>query len=172
MKSLTKIGKIQSTHGLKGELVVSHLLKDAAEMKDWEALMLELNKDSFIPYFLQSFKKINHAEILVLLEGVDSPELAKELLGSNVYASPLVTVKALTKNDWDEVIGYFIRDITMGAIGQIQDVSQGVGQEFFELKFNGKDIMIPLQESWIKNINAQTKTIEMELPDGFLEVFG
>jgi ribosomal 30S subunit maturation factor RimM len=32
--------------------------------------------------------------------------------------------------------------------------------------------MIPLQESWIKNINAQTKTIEMELPDGFLEVFG
>jgi 16S rRNA processing protein RimM len=108
----------------------------------------------------------------VLLEGVDSPELAKELLGSNVYASPLVTVKALAKNDWDEVIGYFIRDITMGAIGQIQDVSQGVGQEFFELKFNGKDIMIPLQESWIKNINAQTKTIEMELPDGFLEVFG
>jgi ribosomal 30S subunit maturation factor RimM len=44
MKSLTKIGKIQSTHGLKGELVVSHLLKDAAEMKDWEALMLELRK--------------------------------------------------------------------------------------------------------------------------------
>jgi 16S rRNA processing protein RimM len=171
-KALTRVGQIQSTHGLKGELVIGHYLQDANEMKDWEALMVELHTDSYIPYFISSFKKMNNSEILLLFDDIQNPELAKELLGCNVYASPLVTVKALIKKDWDDIIGFAISEKTTGLIGNIIEVSQGVGQQFFHVQNGEKEMMIPIQEQWIINVNADKKVITMDLPEGFVEVFG
>jgi 16S rRNA processing protein RimM len=172
IKALTRIGQIQSTHGLKGELVIGHYLQNANEMKDWEALMVELYKDSFVPYFILSVKQLNKSEILVLFDEVQSPELAKELLGCNVYASPLISVNALIKNDWDDIIGFSISEKTTGRIGVILEVSQGVGQQFFHVQNGEKEMMIPIQEQWITNVDAEKKVITMDLPDGFVEVFG
>jgi 16S rRNA processing protein RimM len=171
MKDLIKIGKINSSHGLKGELQLTHWLQHPEKIQTWEAIMIELHPKSFIPFFIESAKSFTQQECIIKLEDINNPEQAKEIGGCNVYASPLVVAPQLIKNDWENLIGFIVTDSTEGLIGQIQEISQGVGQEFIHVLYNGKDVMIPIQNDWIINVNAASKTIEMDLPNGYLEAF-
>jgi 16S rRNA processing protein RimM len=172
MQVYTKVGKINSSHGLKGELQVSHWLQTAADMNAWTAIMIELHPQSYIPYFIQQVKHTTSQDCIIKLEDIDSPEQARDLANCNIYASPLIAIPALIKNDWDALIGYVVKDVNEGVLGQIQDISKGVGQEFLHVLYNGKDIMIPIQDAWITGVHAASKTIEMHLPNGYLEAFG
>jgi 16S rRNA processing protein RimM len=172
MQSLIKIGKINTSHGLKGEVQISHYLEDASEINTWKAIMIELHKDSFIPFFIEQIKHTSKQECIVKLEEVNNPEEAKDIAGCNVYASPLVQVKALLKSDWDDIIGFDIHDKTEGNLGNISHVSEAAGQQFFHVQNANKEMLIPIQQQWIVDVNPIKKVITVELPNGFIEVFG
>ena len=74
-----KIGKLVATYGLKGEIVLKHSLGKKTSLKDLEAIFIEEKNDSFIPYFIQSSKIKNDAEVYVKFEGIDTKESARTL---------------------------------------------------------------------------------------------
>jgi 16S rRNA processing protein RimM len=66
-------------------------------------------------------------------------------------------------------VGYTIVNagVEIGVISEIEEYPQ---QEMATINYNKKDILIPLNEQFIIKLDNKKKVIEMELPEGLLEL--
>src|SRR5438046_2040434 len=85
MKEYFKIGKLVSTFGIKGELVLKHNLGKKTSLKGLKALFLEERKESFIPWFIEATKIKSSEEIYIKLEGINTKEEANKITQKEVW---------------------------------------------------------------------------------------
>ena len=71
-----RIGTMVATWGTAGHLVLRHNLGKRTDFKGIEAFFIEINKDSYLPYFSKEVKVKTPEEVLVLLETVETKEKA------------------------------------------------------------------------------------------------
>ena len=166
---MIRIGKIVATHGLNGKVVFVHIANSKSWLKIGDVLFLELNKGSFIPFFVSSEKVVNDEEYLINLEDVDSVESAKKLVSKHVYIQD-DRLKDAMKNSPLMWLGFNIVDSTLGSIGTIEDVFQTGHQWLAKINYEGHEVLIPLIEPMILDINTRNKFIRMDLPEGLLNL--
>lgn len=169
LQSMIRIGKIVATHGLQGNLIFTHIVGTSNWLKADDVLFLEMNKGSFIPFFVQNVKAANEEEYIINFEDVSTIEAAKKLIGKQVYAQEnLLSMHAKdTPLMW---IGFNIVDSELGGIGQIEDVLQTGHQWLARLIYNENEVLIPLIDPMIIEVNTRNKFIRMQLPNGLLEL--
>jgi 16S rRNA processing protein RimM len=65
-----------------------------------------------------------------------------------------------------------VRDIASGTdIGELTDVIQNTAQSVLEVKTaEGKEVLIPAVDAFMRNIDEEGRLIEVELIPGFLDV--
>src|SRR5258708_21081797 len=85
MNNYFKIGKLVATFGFQGDLVLQHSLGKKTSLKGVEDIIIEDQKDSFIPYFIQSTKIKSDKEVLLRLEGLPTKEKAHKLVQREVW---------------------------------------------------------------------------------------
>ena len=68
-----------ASFGVNGEVVLRHALGKKTALKGLEIIFIEVHKEEFLPYFIQSARAKNEAEIFLALEGVTSREAALSL---------------------------------------------------------------------------------------------
>lgn len=163
---LIKIGKVLKTHGYKGHLKV---FIDEFYMNDFEEMSaIIINK---LPYFIAS-KDINSAsQAILLLEEVDSKEKAYSLQGKDIFAKDDDLTEILDGEEYDHLAGYEITDKTTGKVGIIDEIVEMPFQFLAKVIKDKKEILIPLNDDFILVIDEKKKVVEMNLPDGFLEIF-
>lgn len=164
-----KIGVIRSAHGLKGDLMISHHLEEANDFNTWDALMIELNPGSYIPFFIEEIERLNDQDLLCKVEEINSREEAIGLNGKNVYTSPHYHVKLKKENSWEALIGYQVihEGKNIGTIHSIVNLSMNM---LFQIDLNGKEILVPATEEFILEMDPKKKIITMQLPDGLMEL--
>jgi 16S rRNA processing protein RimM len=166
-----RIGEVRSAHGVKGEIVVKHFLAKPKDIEKWNVIMLELNPQSYIPFFIESVRSVNEEDFIVKLQEIDSPEQAKELRHLRVYANPLLKKVDLAHHDYEGIIGFTLVSKNDNFTATLLSLETISGQQFFNAENNGKSLLIPLQEEFIDNIDALKKTVFLNLPDGYIEAF-
>jgi 16S rRNA processing protein RimM len=67
-------------------------------------------------------------------------------------------------------IGFNIVDKERGSVGAIEDVMQTGHQWLAKVTYEGKEVLIPLIDQMILDINVRNKFIRMELPEGLLDI--
>lgn len=165
---MIRIGKIAGTHGLKGELLLSHML-ESGWLKKEIPLFLTLRRDTHIPFFVEHFQEQDENTYRIKLEDVNTMEAARALTGKHVLvdekwvnlttdASPLL---------W---IGFAIHDKELGEVGALKDVFQTAHQWLGELDYQGREVLIPLVPQTILKLDVKKKTIFMDLPAGLLDI--
>ena len=82
---MIRIGKIVATHGLQGLLVMTHIVGNSKWLKNSDALFIEMQKDSYIPFFVSESKANNTEEYVISLEDIGSVESARRMIGMHVY---------------------------------------------------------------------------------------
>lgn len=163
------VGTITKAHGYKGELNV-HLDTDEPQTyQNLESIFIERN-GLLVPFFLTKAQlhKTNHLRII--LEDFDEPE---SLIGRDIYL-PLTTLPPLEGNKfyYHEIIGFQAVNKEIQTIGTIQNVRDTSAQDLFEIiSTDQKEILIPVIDEWIVEVNRATQTIILDLPDGLLDVF-
>lgn len=163
---LIKIGKVLKTHGYKGHLKV---FIDEFYMDDFEEMKAVFINN--LPYFI-TLKDINsNSQAIILLEEIDSKEKAHPLQGKDIFAKDDDLSEILDGEEYDHLVGYNITDKTIGNIGTIEEVIEMPFQFLAKIIRDKKEILIPLNDDFILNIDEQNKIVEMELPDGFLDIF-
>ena len=167
---MIRIGKIVATHGLQGSLVLTHIVGDSKWLKKDTTLFVEMQKGSFIPFFTASAKATNDEEYTISLEDVGYVDAAKRLVGRQVYVQEDVLANYADRSPllW---IGFTLVDKEKGNIGQIEDVMQTATQWLAKLTYQDTEVLIPLIEQTISQINLKTKIINITLPEGLLEVY-
>jgi 16S rRNA processing protein RimM len=166
---LKKIGKIVSTHGLKGEVVLAHNVIASTNFKQWDCLMIELAPKSFIPFFIENIEATQEGECLCKLEEINSKEEAKSVLHKAVYNSINYDVKLMAQNEWADLIGYEMYADNK-RVGVIEDILQVSMNMMFQVNSDHKEILIPAPEEFIESIDTKAKIIYMKLPDGLLDL--
>lgn len=167
---MIRVGKIAATHGLKGAVVLVHILEQHDWLSENDVLFLELRKGSQIPYFITEAKEGGGKEYMLLLDEVETQEDAAKLVGKNVYVKEelLEAKKEDSPLAW---IGFSLVDKTKGGLGTIEDVMQVGSQWLAQLTIEGKEVLIPLADEMIVDLNLRNKFIRMDLPEGLIEVY-
>lgn len=167
---MIRIGKIVATHGLQGALVMTHIVGQSDWLKKDDVLFLELNKGSYIPYFVTQARAANNEEYIVNVEDLDTVEAAKKLVGRQVYVKEDILSAHATDSPllW---IGFNMVDRQKGSLGPIEDVMQTGSQWLAKLTCEGKEVLVPLIEQMILDVNIRNKYVRVDLPEGLLEVY-
>jgi len=170
MTEYFKIGKLVSTFGLKGELILKHNLGKKTSLKGLTAIFVEEKKESFIPWFVQSTKIKNEEELYLKLEGIDVKEQAIKLTQKEVWLTEADFKKYSAKSSPINLLGYEIIDSDK-SLGKILEVIEQPHQLICRLEIEGKEVLIPLHEETIKKLDRKKQQVIVELPPGLLEIY-
>ncbi len=170
MKDYFNIGKIAATHGLTGEVILEHALGTKTDLKGLEMLFIEEGKGTFLPFFIESTKLKNAAEVYIKLEGYNTMESAKRLTRRDVW---------LLKNDFEKFVGKSSPIGLLGfmminegkELGEIIEVIEQPMQVLCKILLNGNEALIPIHEESLLKIDQKKKQVFVELPDGLLEIY-
>ncbi len=165
------LGKIAKKFSFKGEVLI-YLDTDEPELyENMESVFVEFNKD-LIPFFIENSALHKNDLLRVKFEDVDSEEEADKLIGCEIYL-PLTMLPKLEGNQFyfHEVIGFKIEDKRLGVVGIIQSVNDTTAQPLFEVLNGDVEILIPMVDHFIVEIDRKNKKVVMDLPEGLIEMY-
>ncbi|GAB4336065.1 MAG: ribosome maturation factor RimM [Flammeovirgaceae bacterium] len=165
-----ELGIISKTHGLDGEIIVSFDVDDVGAYADLESFFVEI-KGQLVPYMIE-YLHPHKEKIIAKLEEIDSLEDAQKVLGKNLYL-PLSFLPKLQENQYyyHEIIGYTVEDENLGRLGIIESYFTETSQPLLGMKYQGKEVLIPVNDNIVKKPNHNKKTLSVNLPDGLLDVY-
>jgi 16S rRNA processing protein RimM len=170
MKNYQSIGKLVASFGLKGEIVLLHSLGKKTSLKGLEVIFIEQKKDELLPYFIESVRIKSDTEVFVKLEGIDTKERTFPVLQKQVWLQEADFNKFAGKSSPISLLGFHI--IQDGEdLGEILEIIQMPHQLLGRISINGKDALIPLHEETLLKIDKKKKQVQVQLPDGLLDVF-
>ena len=169
------IGYTSKIHGKQGELTLKLEVDFLEECKKLESVFIQLNKTdtSLIPFFITKSHFQNNGTLRIKLDDVDTIADAKPLVGKGVYI-PTNTLPTLNGNQFyhHEVADFKIIDTNYGEVGQLQQILNYPKQAIFEVLHNSeKEVLIPIADDIIVNIDRMNKTIEVNTPDGLIDLY-
>lgn len=163
---LIKIGKVLKTHGFKGNLKV---FIDEFYMDDFEEMKAIFINN--LPYFIASKDINSDSQAIILLEEIDSKEKAHPLQGKDIFAKDDDLTEILDEEEYAHLVGYVLTDRAAGTIGTIEKIIELPFQFMAQVFRDKKEILIPLNDDFILKTDEKKKIVEMNLPDGFLDIY-
>ena len=165
-----KAGKLVAIHGLKGEFILKHTLGKKTSLKDLNAIFIEDRKDSFIPWFIESAKARSANEIVLKLETINTREAAAKLSQKEVWLTEEDFKKHSAKSAPANLLGYTIIN-SKERLSEILEVIEQPHQLLCRIELNAKEVLIPLNESFLKKIDHKKKEVIVELPEALIDVY-
>lgn len=165
------LGKIAKKFSFKGELLI-YLDTDEPEMYyEMESVFVERNKN-LVPFFIEKSSPHKGDFLRVKFEDINSEEEADEMLGSEVYL-PLSMLPKLEGNKfyYHEIVGFTVLDKRLGDIGKIVSVNDSGAQPLFEIDKEGTEILVPMIDEFIVEVNRSNKTITLNTPVGLVDLY-
>lgn len=170
MTNYISIGKLVATFGISGELVLRHELGKKTALKGLETLFLEARKEEFLPYFIESARAKNEQEIFLKLESIDTREAAQKLVQKQVWLREAEFHQHAGKSAPISLLGYHIID-NGNDIGEILEVIEQPHQVLCRIDLDGKEALIPIHPETLQKIDKKKKQIQVDLPEGLLDIF-
>jgi len=122
-----------------------------------------------IPYFIEEFKE--SSGILVKFEEVDDKEVANSLANLQVYLS--VDQVSYEKDEeelsFEKIKGFQVFDKGV-KVGPIAELIQMPEQTLAIVMINKRSMYIPIVEEFIIGVNFKKREIQMDLPEGLLDL--
>ena len=70
-----------------------------------------------------------------------------------------------------EIINFKLIDENFGLVGVVKGVNDTTAQALFEVDRDGIEILIPLNDDFIKKIDRTNKSITVNTPKGLIELY-
>ncbi len=170
MNDLVSIGKIVGQHGVDGGMILKHELGKKSDFEGIQALFVEEKKGSQIPYFVQKVVARDSGESIIQLEGIDSREQAVRFVRRQVWLNRSDFEKLVSKKSPLSLLGFTL--IEKGkALGIIEEVIEQAHQVICITSILEKEVMIPLHDDTIIKIDRKKKTVEVNLPEGLIDLY-
>ena len=165
------LGKIVTKYSFKGEVVIKLDTDEPELYKNMESVYVEFGTN-LVPFFIDKSSLHKGNQLRVQFEDIYSEEEADSILKSNVYL-PLDLLPKLEgdKFYFHEVIGFTVVDVNFGEVGEIVHINDKAAQPLFEIDREGKEIFIPMIDDFIKQVDRINKQIQVETPEGLIELY-
>lgn len=164
------IGYITKTKGLKGEVQL-YFEYDSPEALDLEILFAEIN-GKMVPFFTSSYKLHINNTGNFYFDDIDHIDKAQVLLRKRIYLS--LDKKPIEDEEdfhYQDLKGFIVTDRNYGELGEIIDVNEYPQQFVATVHYKFTDVLFPLNEDIIIEIDEDEGTILVDLPEGLLDIY-
>lgn len=165
------LGKIAKKFSFKGEILI-YLDTDEPEIyQNLESVFVLMNRN-LVPFFIDQATLHKDKFLRVKFEDVDSEVEADNLIGSEIYL-PLNMLPKLEGNQfyYHEIVGFKVIDQRLGDIGTIHSIIENTAQPLFEIYKGDKQILIPMVDEFILQVNRTTKELLLNTPVGLVDLY-
>jgi len=165
-----KANRLVAVRGLKGELILKHELGKKSSLKDVKAIFIEDKKDSFFPWFIETAKARSANEVLLKLETIDTREAAAKISQKEIWLTEEDFKKLSAKSAPANLLGYTIIN-NKDRLSEILEVVEQPHQLLCRIEINKKEVLIPINENFLKKIDHKKKEVIVELPEGLIDIY-
>lgn len=174
--NLTEIGVFNKPHGISGEINVT-IYRDI-DIASLRCIVIDMD-GIYVPFFVNSIRPRGAETVLLTIEGVATETQAATFTGKSVYVldsdcGELGVHEDNAEDDGmyaEDFIGYSIIDTDSGFSGKIVDVDDSTDNVLFIVESdNSRRVFIPVAEEFIQDIDTETRIVEVNLPEGLLEI--
>ena len=164
------LGTVVAKYSFKGEVLIKLDTDDPQTYLSLKSFLLE-DESRLIPYFTSKVQLHKSQLLRVSIEGVNSEKQADLMIGKSVYL-PLDQLPKLADDQFyfHEIIGFEVIDSLQGPIGTITGVNDASSQVLLEVKHNDRQILIPLVDELIQQLDKQQKQLYLSIPEGLLDL--
>ena len=165
------LGKIVSKYSFKGE-VFAKIDTDEPELyENMESVFVSM-RNNLVPFFIDRCRLHKSSLLRIDFEEVKSEAAADALMGSELYL-PLSFLPELKGNKFyfHEIIGFAMQDEVHGDIGTITAVNDTTSQALFEVQKGDKQLLIPITDEIITEVDRKNKTISVSTPEGLVALY-
>ena len=170
METYCCFGKIIREKGLQGSLIVSIKPPLQDLIIKISSLFIEIKPTSFIPYFIEQKQIINQFQYQLFLKGISTKEQAINFIHKEIFVLQETYNQFIhipTDKNW---LGYKII-FQQKIIGIVENIIIQKFQTLVVTEINYKEVLIPIHNNSIIQINNQKKELEIDIPDGLLEIY-
>lgn len=171
LKDCFFIGTIVSKFSFKGEVLVKLDSDDPEIYENMESVFIALGGKP-VPFFIEKCSLHKSDLLRIKFEDVSSETDAEALMKHKLYL-PLSFLPKLSGNQFyfHEVIGFTVKDVHYGEVGTIVGVNDTTSQALFEIERDGKQILIPMNDDFLVEVNRKNKTIVVQTPEGLIDLY-
>ena len=179
MLKFIKVARVLKTHGYKGELIIkkdSGILNSVFEecLEEGNAVFIE--RDGIpVPFFIteNSLYFIDDDTARMMIDEVNNVEQARDFIGEEVYFTGdcLNQPEKINKSPlfWKN---FSVIDDQLGFLGKLIDFNEDITQNpLLVVENNEKQLLIPYNEAFIKEISIEKQELITQLPEGFSELY-
>ena len=136
---------------------------------EMESVLINQN-GQLVTFFISSLS-IQGSNGLMTLEDIDSLDAAKGLCGMELWL-PLNNLPQLEEDQYyyHDLPGYEIVEDGR-KIGVVENVYSMPNCDLLAMQYEGHEVLIPIQDEVVLNVEKATKTIFVKLPDGLIDIY-
>lgn len=164
------VGRIVKTHGIKGEVTLRIDNEDFDEIEELNYFLLDIN-DKLIPFFIENITYHSNKSF-ILFQDLKTLEAASQLVGTAAYL-PLDLLPERSGNDFysHEVVDFLVVDEEKGELGRVQEIIEYPTQSLIQIIKEEKEILIPIHDDIIKDVDREGKKILIKAPVGLIDMY-
>ena len=162
------LGSIHKVQGLHGQLIVS-LEEPGLVLPEFESVFI-YRDGTYVPYLIADWA-VKGAYGLLQLTHIATRSQAVVLRGCDVFLfKSVMAVREKVAKGYKAWEGYRVEDMEQGVLGYVTDVFERVMQPLIAVEHLGKELLIPLHEHFVKEVNAELRQIKVSLPKDYIAV--
>lgn len=177
-QDLTLIGRFNKPHGINGEISAS-LLYESLDPEALRCIVVKIDGIN-VPFFINSSRPKGRESFLFSLDGYDSEKSVAMFSNRDFYALSAELNDALDPDELQEdAEGLYAADLegfsllnpqgaVLGTITGIEDSTANV--LFIVRRPDESTVFVPVADEFITDIDPDSRTITMDLPQGLLEL--
>lgn len=164
------LGYISKSQGFKGGLIAFFDVDDTRKYAKLGHILVELH-GVLTPFFLETVNLKDKNFVHLKIEGVDDQDTANELTGNDIYL-PIEDLPKLRDDEYylHDLIGMTVIDSTLGEVGTVEKVLDYNNNPLLQVMHNTDEILIPLIDNFVKQVDKKAKTILIDVPEDLLDI--
>jgi 16S rRNA processing protein RimM len=168
--SCFQLGYVIKSHGLKGEVSVFLDTDQPQAYKKLESVFVEQN-NRLVPFFIEKIQ-IRGDKAVVKFAGVTDINGARALKSAVLWL-PIELLPELTGNQFyfHEIVGFNVKDKIHGVLGKVTGIYSSGNQDLIAVAHKGAEVLIPITDDIIYQVDKKAQLIYTNLPDGLLEIY-
>ena len=164
------IGYITKTKGLKGEVQVYFEYDEPADLP-LDSVFAEIN-NKLVPFFISTYKLQNNQTGNFYFDDIDTIEKAQLLIRKKLFLPN--NLKPVRDDDEfliTDLKGFIVHDETAGELGEIIEIHEYPQQFVAVVSYQFKEIMFPLNDDLIVEIDEGNGILKVDLPEGLIDIY-
>ena len=160
---LQYLGEFIKLFSFKGELIFYSEL-NSVFVENLDSLFVNFN-ESYVPFQIIKVKSHKKNNYRTQLQNVNSESEAKRLLKKDIYVERIEN-----SDNSDYLVDNFKVYNDNKYVGVVISTINKTEQSIMEVKMSNKVVLIPLVDQFIVEINDEELKIDMDLPEGLLDI--